>query len=186
VRKPAPFLAPDDVLRQNNPLLDYERGGIALNNPIEGLDYQNWWIYYTGTEVRIASEGGYDGLVVASNTVTEVSLSFDQNMRYAVAYVDDGVAKLIWYDTEVAQQVTTVYPGIRTPMLGLDIKPVVFTDISDIMLVYLRDLDVCYRTQRERFLQEHVIAQVKSLNSKILGAGMNRGNRFQIYVRTIT
>lgn len=180
----AEFLVPDDVLRRNNLLQDREFGGIALNDPSEGLKYQVWDAYYNGTEIRLHSEAGYDQPIVTSSTVTELSISFDQNMRPAVVYVDGGITKLQWYDSEAAAQVTTTIPNAKTPMLGLDTKRIEFVEISDIMLVYLNGLNVCYRTQRERFLQEHVIGQTVSTNSRILGAGMNKGNRFQIYIRS--
>jgi hypothetical protein len=180
----APFLAPDDTNRLNNLLQDKELGGIALNDPSEGLTYQVWDIYYDGADARLHNENGYDEPIVSSEFITELSLSFDQNMRPAVAYVDSGVTKLLWYDSEIAAQVTTVVPNATSPMLGLDTKRIEFTDISDIVLVYLNQLNVCYRVQRERFLIEHVAGVVQSSSARILGAGMNKGNRFQIYIRS--
>ena len=176
------FLSPDNVSRLNNLLQDKEYGGIALNDPSQGLRYQVWDIYYTGTEARLHNENGYDQPIIVSDKITELSLSFDQNMRPAVVYVDDGVTKLFWYDSEIASQVTSTIPNAASPMLGLDIKRKEFVDISDIMLVYLNGPNVCYRTQRERFLVEHVIGTAVG-DSRILGAGMNKGNRFQIYIR---
>lgn len=180
----AMFLSPDDVTRLNNLLQDKELGGIALNDPSEGLTYQVWDVYYDGTDVRLHNEGGYDEPIISSAFVTEISLSFDQNMRPAIVYVDATVTKLYWYDSEAAAQVTSIIPNCNSPMLGLDTKRIEFTDISDIMLVYLNGLNVCYRTQRERFLIEHVIGTTVSLTARILGAGMNKGNRFQIYIRS--
>jgi hypothetical protein len=181
----APFLVPDDSLRLNDLLKDYELGGIALNDPSEGLQYQVWDAYYNGTEIRIHSADGYDGLLVTSSTVTEVALSFDQNMRPVVAYVDDGQTKLLWYDSETAEQITTVIANAKSPMLGLDTKRKEFTDISDVILVYLKGLQVCCRVQRDRFTIEYVAGTVETSNARILGVGMNKGNRFQIYVRAV-
>ena len=40
VAVPSEFLSPDDQV--SSPLIDFERGGVALNNSSLGLNYQNW------------------------------------------------------------------------------------------------------------------------------------------------
>jgi hypothetical protein len=86
--------------------------------------------------------------------ITEFSFSFDQNMRLAIAFVQDGVAKLRWFDSVPGQTVITEYPSAITPRVVLDDKRFTQTSASDIIFAYMRNGDLYYRQQRDRFQTE--------------------------------
>lgn len=180
---PAALLVPDDLGRRTR-VQDYERGGIAVGDPSQGLDVQNWRLRLLGTDLLLSPEP-YDTetaiLVIAG--VTELSLSFDQNMNVSVAYVELGQAKLYWYDTALPGYTTTILAAdVRSPFLSFDDKRPFATTINsnDILLFYLRSNRLCYRQQRERFLTERTLAWFDGSQVTIKRAGMNRGLRMQI------
>lgn len=182
-RPESPLLSPDDRQR-TDPRRDWERGGIALNNPDLGHDVRDWVAWTDGLTVWVAPDPELTPRVaVQSGTdITEVSLSFDQNMQPTLAYVDAGVTKLWWYDSALEAMTTTSYPGYKTPMLTLDDKRQKATNNgqNDIIFAYVRDGLLCWRQQRDRFTIERVLGAVPAPNTRIVGMGMSEGYRLQI------
>lgn len=186
VSVPAEFLSPDSDGRQNNRKVDYERGGIALNDSSAGLDVQDWRVRLVGNDVLIGAFPYTTETVLLTDTgISEISLSFDQNMRPALAYVASGQAKLYWYDTLAAAQVTTnLAADVRGPFLSLDDRRQVATTIAsnDILLFYIRDSKLCYRQQRERFDTERILRTFSGPGVTIVRCGMNEGLRMQMEI----
>lgn len=178
------FLSPDDATR--SPLIDYERGGVHLNDPSQGLDYQNWKVYYESGSVKISTVTNTDVTILfTADLITEVSLAFDQNMRPAVAYVQDGVAKYRWFDPFLNAIDTIVLTDAKSPMTGLDDKRFRLLSDSDIILCYLKSNALYYRLQRERFIIEHLMGPIPIASvQQITNVGMTTRNRFEIVVKT--
>lgn len=180
---PSTLLAPDGIGRPTR-VEDYERGGIAVGDASQGLQVQNWRLRLLGADLLLSPEP-YDTetaiLVIAG--VTELSLSFDQNMNVSVAYVASGQAKLYWYDTALPGYTTTILAAdVRSPFVSFDDKRPFATTINsnDILLFYVRSNRLCYRQQRERFNTERTLAWFDGSQVKIKKAGMNDGLRMQI------
>ena len=57
------FRPPKDEIYQ--PLTSKSRGGIALNNPTQGRDYQNWVVSYDGSNILVAPQGGATAFTLA-------------------------------------------------------------------------------------------------------------------------
>lgn len=179
------FLAPDDAER--NLLLDYERGGVHVNDPSAGLNYQDWKMWYDGTAVKLSTVSDTDvSTVFTAGLVTELAFTFDQNMRLAMVYVQAGVAKLRWYNPLVNAIVTDTLFGATSPMIGLDDKRERFLQDSDIIVGYVKDGAVYYRLQRERFITEHHLADLPANGGthRIMNFGMTSRGRFEIAVKT--
>ena len=139
-------------------LIDYEDGGIDLQNATNGLRFQAWKASVENDSIYLEAPTVPKLLVYLGEDITELSFTFDQNMNYCLCFVEGGVAKLRWYDSSIQAMTTTVLPyGVKTPKVTLDDKRVYQSPISDIVLAYIRDgmLRVCY--QRERFSIEHDI-----------------------------
>jgi hypothetical protein len=178
-----PLLSPDSRQRIN-PLRDWERGGVALNDPSQGHDVRDWVCWSDGLTVWVAPDPELTPIVAVQTgaDISEVSLAFDQNMQPNVVYVDGGVTKLWWYDTLAAGMTTTSYPGYKTPMLTLDDKRDIATQTgaNDIIFAYVREGLLCWRQQRERYAVERVLGAVPAPNTRIIGMGMSTGNRLQV------
>jgi len=172
----APFLFPDDL--PVSPLQDYELGGIALNDPSEGLQVQSWTAFVDGDDIMIQPADNPPEVLFTAAGTTEVALAFDQNMRPAVGFTQNGVPKLRWFDTLQGQQVIDEYPDVDNIRLGLDDKRPTQEQTNDIIMAYTRDGGLYFRAQRDRFGVEYPLTT--SLPSgRLLRIGINEVNRFQ-------
>ncbi|WP_201595312.1 hypothetical protein [Psychrobacter vallis] len=176
-----PFLYPRS--KSYLPSESWELGGVALSDSSEDLDKYVWRAWTDGSTIKVQRDDleTYQVVLMDSN-VTDVDLTFDQNMRPCIAYVANGISKLYWYDTQQAMQVITEFPLITSPRVSLDDKRRFNVANSDIIFAYQKGDTLCYRLQRERFTIEHVLAT--NTNMRILWRiGMGTKNRFLFYWR---
>ena len=169
---------------KNYPLTEsWENGGVALSDPSQDLTKYVWQAWTDGTTITVKRSDldAYQVVLMDSN-ITEIDLTFDQNMRPCIAYVANGISKLYWYDTQQAMQVTDSYPLIRNPRVSLDDKRRFNVANSDIIFAYQKGDTLCYRVQRERFTIEHVLA-TNTKKRLLWRIGMGRKNRFLFYWR---
>jgi hypothetical protein len=183
---PAPFLEPDSFVRPSK-LVDYERGGIAIQDPSQGLRVRNWTADYVGGDVRVYpfNEPSSAQTLFSVAGITELSLSFDQNMRPLIAYMIGADAYLWWFDFNANAVVTLALPaGVRSPILTLDDKRSFATQLAlnDVLLFYILGNNLCYRQQRESFTVERVLASDMTATSFIRRAGMNTQLRVQVQI----
>lgn len=168
-----------------NPTIDFERGGVDIQNPSQGLMVKDWAVYIQGNDVMIAADDRPPVIwFTRAGVLTEVSLAFDQNMRPAVAFVEDGVAWLNWYDTAVANYVFTQLPGAVTPRVCLDDKRPLQTGTSDIILAYIKDNNLYFRAQRDRFSVEYLLRE--TVNATLEKLGMTNKLRVQFKLIPVT
>ncbi|PLT21147.1 hypothetical protein [Psychrobacter sp. MES7-P7E] len=176
-----PFLYPRS---KSYPLTEsWDNGGVALSDPSEDLLKYTWYAWTDGTTITVKRDDldTYHVVLMDSN-ITEIDLTFDQNMRPCIAYVANGISKLYWYDTQQAKQVIDEYPDIRNPRVSLDDKRRFNVANSDIIFAYQKGDTLCYRVQRERFSLERVLA-TNSKRRILWRIGMGRNNRFLFYWR---
>ena len=139
----------------------WDVGGIALMDSTRGLFYQNWQIKTDGQKIYIKAENEKQWREVLSDVkITEVDLTFDQNMRPVLTYVSGGIAKLYWYDTVSQSQTITDFPNVQNPRVSLDDKRAFNTANSDVIFAYINNDQLCCRYQRERYGIEHVLHQL--------------------------
>ena len=189
-------MLPDDTLTQldeasflpprNKPFSDtksYELGGVAIGDTSEPFEYY-WFGFIQGKAICLQRYGTEPTPIIAfAGNVTEMSFSFDQNMRPTIAYVENGLAKLYWYDASVSKNVLTLYPNITNPRLSLDDKRKFNIGNSDIIFAYVADYNrLSYRLQRERYSAEHVLitdtTKLVDEPLELFNVGMSRDNRF--------
>jgi len=137
--------------------VDYEDGGIAIQDPSKGSQYQRWRGRLLGDDIILDAPEVEAFAVFSGPDITEISFTFDQNMRPAIAYLQAGVSKLWWFDSVAGAQVITEYPGAITPRVVLDDKRFTQTSNSDVILGYVRDGALYYRRQRDRFTIERLL-----------------------------
>lgn len=177
---PSTFLPPDD--RAFDLHRDFEYGGIAHQDPSQGLMYQVWtcWVVESGAIQIQPENGSQPAILVATVPGAEyISLAFDRNMNVAVAWVVGGVASLRWFDSTVEEFVTTEYPGISCPRLTHDDKREGAGSWSDVIFAYLRDGRLCTRQQRDRYEIEY---QHEEVQRDLIKLGMATGLRLQFEV----
>ena len=188
----APFIAPRGS--QANLLTSYEYGGIALQNTSAGLLYQVW-------KAECPNPTAGNILLSAPNTapftwliipgITELSLTFDQNMLPFLAYVLNGNCYYYWfsdvYNTFVTSQLEA---GAKTPRCSLDDKrqASIIGNISDILLFYTVAGELYYRQQRDRYAtirNADLTLPTRLANATVVDCGMNTSQYFQILLQGI-
>lgn len=167
---------------------DYELGGVAIQDPSQGLQVRVWRAYIVQAKYiyidspGVAHTAWYES---ETNSLTEVSLSFDQNMRPVLAFVENFEAKFQWYDTVTETQIiTNLGSNVISPRVSLDEKRQFFGQVSDVLLCYIRDGNLCLRQQRDRYGVEYIIAPAPE-GYYIHKVGMSTGLRFQWEFRRI-
>lgn len=175
------FLPPDDAAF--NPEIDRELGGVALNDSSQGLQVQVWELTVSGDDLVISAETVAPSVVLTRPGTTWVSLAFDQNMRIAIAYVQNDVAKFYWYDgTLPGYRDDTLAAGITDPRLALDDKRFLQRQLSDIILAYTRNGNLYFRAQRDRYTIEYLLAT--GVVGRLRRVGMNTQRRLQFELST--
>lgn len=178
----ADLLAPDSTRRRNR-LVDYERAGIAVQDPTHGINIFEWTAQMSGNDVRLFRTDGSNSPVTLFTLagITHISLAFDGNMNPAIAYVAGGQAYLWWYDATIpGHTVLTLDPDARSPYITMDDKRHGAEASNDILLFYCRGHQLMYRQSRDRFLVERLLQSFPGAQISVRGCGMSRGNRMQI------
>lgn len=180
----------DDVLQmpknKSGPLTEsWEVGGTALLNSRDGLLVKNYHITTDGRHIffKAEDEDAWNE-VIKDNNITEVDLTFDQQMRLHISYVANGIAKFYVYDSILGKQVIKEYPDIRNPRISLDDKR---RDIgsggSDIIFAYIKkeNNELCYRVQRDRYEIEYATGLIFEEGDVLWRIGMGQNNAFMFY-----
>jgi hypothetical protein len=156
--------------------IDYELGPIAIRDPARGLMHQIWRARMENQYVYLSAPNVAEFVLLDLPKVTEISFTFDQNANPIFAYVQDGIAKLYWFDASIADYVTTVFGAdVLTPRITLDDKRLTQRSVSDVLLFYQRDSKLMMRMQRERFSIEHALAS--NVTDGVVKCGMMRNLR---------
>lgn len=160
----------------------WEMGGVGISDPSGGLTYQLWHgVLDTATGTVLLDAPNTPQFVLYSEAgITQMDFSFDQNMKPCLAFTQNGVAKFWWYNTGNVQYEIITLPGATTPLTLLDDKRDEATNVSDVILFYLRDGRLYYREQRDRFTIEYDsnIAGIR----RLIRVGFTEGLRAQLMV----
>ena len=158
----------------------WESGGVGLSDTSQGLVSHTWRAWTDSKDIYIQrSDLPKDTAktLLAALNITEIDLTFDQNMRPVLTYVSGGIAKLYWYDTVSQSQTVTDFPNFQNPRVSLDDKRAFNTANSDVIFAYINNDQLCCRYQRERYGIEHVLHQLPP-KTQLVKIGMGTANRF--------
>lgn len=177
--------------KEYRPNESYEKGGVALFDPTQGLMGYVWYAWVelnkdTGdSTIFIKRNDLSDDKKVAFLTdkkISEIDLTFDQNMNPCLAYVADNVPKLYFYDTKIQDYNTLVFNGIKQPRISLDDKRDFNIAQSNIIFAYMRDKSLYMRLQKDRFTIEYPLKTFEC--RRILWRiGMGNASRFLFFVK---
>ena len=180
----APFFAPRDRRTAQQLLVDYEEGGIALNDTSQGLQYQVWTgqVDANGHFILSPASGGQVTVLTVPN-VTEWSFTFDQNMNPFFTWTDGtGASWFYWFDPVGNAFVTTQLPaGSANCRCSLDDKRKVNQSSSDILLSYIRAGALYLRQQRDRYAIEYQLSTALT-GKRQVQAGLNTILRYQFEI----
>lgn len=175
---PSAFLTPDDEV--TIAMIDYEAGGVAIQDPSQGLTGYTWKIFQVNLDVFVQRNGADPVLLFSQDNITSLSLAFDQNMRPNVAYtLADGTVALRWFDSTIQNFRTTNFGTARCPRLTLDDKRIEMTTTSDVLFFYIKGDELCWRQQRDRYGVERVLVNGILPTTVLKNVGMNTVYRIQ-------
>lgn len=175
---PEVFLNPDAINR--SALIDYEQGGVAINDVSQGMQAITWTCFVVPGTSTVKLQAGtaepFDFLGISG--IEELAISFDQLMRPVFAYMISGQLYLYWYDPVPQQFVFSSFGPGRFPRLSLDDKRAFNVSNSDVIFAYMRDDALYYRLQRDRYTVERLVESGIG-NLTLVNIGMSRNLRMQ-------
>jgi hypothetical protein len=178
----APFIPPEQEDRLSFKH-DVEGGPIAIGNTSEGMNYQVWDLNYVANDIILTPRtSGLPSTIITVSGAQQISFCFDQNARPSIVYLTDS-CYLYWYDSVVANFVTTEFTGVKSAMLSLDDKRIMQVGANDIIFWYTKEVspgvyNLYHRKQRDRFLDEYLMAE--GVFPYVWKSGMHEGIRGQI------
>lgn len=167
------------IRKRSKPLIDYEVGGVALNDPSAGLTGYNWTAEYADGAVYIWREDLGESTkvsILAREGITRIGLAFNQNMQPYLCWEEGDGCFLWYYSPSGAMEMMQIADAVE-PCLTLDERRLELVSNSDVILSYRNGTSLCARVQRENFATEHVLADIG--DSELTGAGMTTGLHMQ-------
>jgi len=163
-------------------LVDYEQGGVALQDASQGLRVQMWTLRYEDGDFLLSAENVPETVLFSRPGVEQVGLAFDNNMSPFVAFQDAGGIAYWSFDTGQQQFVISDYlpAGSHSPRCTLDEKRELLDSWRDIILAYLRDGNLYYRQQRDNYGTERLLESGNFID--LVAVGKNRKNSLQFLV----
>jgi len=181
------FLFPDG--KERSGVKDYELGGVALNDPSQGLQVQEWILSYSNDDIIVTPQTtGAPTTLFTLAGITEASIAFDQNMDPFVVYVVNEQAYYYWYDPTLPGYVhQQMAADVVNPRCCMDDKRFALVSQSDIHIVYLRGDNLYYREQRDRYEVEWPLWEwpVDGPPGWLDTVGMNIHNRLQYSFKSL-
>lgn len=183
------YIDPEGFVRLSF-LHDREGGPIGLTDTTEGMNYQDWELTYVGNNITLTPlTVGSPIVPVIAADVRQASFCFDQNARPSVVYLTETNCFLYWYDSTVANYVTTEFPGYVSGMLSLDDKRDMQVGVNDILFWYTKEVSpneywLYHRKQRDRFETEYLMREDPNTPMPVppymWKAGMHEGLRGKV------
>jgi hypothetical protein len=160
------------------------QGPVDELDPSEGfLDYE-WRAYFNKPDVFIQNmtTGGPAISIYQRTNIDHLTLTFDQQGRSAIAFIDGGEVFLRWYDPIAADYVVTNFGPASICFLSLDDKRRIqmLGGYTEMVLCYQRGESAFLRLQSERFETEHATPLASVPGLKVTNIGLSNVSRFQI------
>jgi len=169
-------------------LKDYSFGPIAIGDGVAGVDVKVWEFSYIGNDVvcKPIDESLPSTVLFTKPGITELSGTFSQGGRAAVAYMAGGSAWIWWYHSTFSAYDHYELIGCSSPKLRLDEPHLIATSIdkNDMILVYIKSNNLYYRQQRSKFETEILLTDaVVGVGYRISAMGMDNSNRLHIEIQ---
>lgn len=188
------YIPPDDVTPYLS-IKSLQIGGVGISDPTQGLEYQTWTLSLVASNVLLdtfmLSSPNTPATQVyqlpSGQSASSCSLAFDQNMKYAIGYMQDTGGYLWWYNATIpGYQLIFLGSGITSVQLTMDDKRSAQTGAgtNDIICAYTDTNNLYYRQLRDRFQAQYTLAFPVSIpKPTLLKVGMNEDWRLQFYLQ---
>lgn len=179
-----PYIFPYD--QEITDVQDWEMGGIAISDTSQGRQYQAWKSSCSpaGVITLHPQETGDPVVIYTKAGIIQHSFSFDQNMRWTLAYtLSDGAIEHVWYNSSIANYELARYDnGEQFPRVCMDDTREFQVTASDNILSYIKNGGLYFRAQRDRYLIEYTLLTGIAPETLLLNMGMNTKWRLQFSV----
>lgn len=179
----ADYMPPYPAIKK--PLVDYHRGGVALNDASKGLDIQNWKIEVRDNKVYISGDTVEEQEIMLDNegTIKWISLAFDHNMHYVIAYsFDDGESYLLYFNLTTNTNSSLPLGKVNTPIVRMDDVRFINSANNDIILSYVKNGKLFCRVQVDKYEVEYQLSE-DNVSANLLQCGITSASRFQWFTR---
>lgn len=185
--RPKGLLFPDSAGKTD--WIDLELGTVT-GTPSTFIRDTTYEARVTGSTAEFRKQGSgsaWTPIVTVAGMSPNISFSFDQIMRPLVVYqLGAGLNRvartgyLYWYDASVSSYQTVSVSNVISPLLTFDYPFDSSQSFAELSMWYIKDNNVCYRRQADRFTIEYVFA-AKPVNMAVLAA-VGLGRNFRLHV----
>ena len=170
----APYGPPEDA--PYDPFRHVVRGGVALGDPSQGRNSQNWEVTYSAGTIWVGRVGQASvfSLVVAG--VLSVSLAFDNNMQVAVGYMNSSGANLYYFNSLSSSYQTFTVSGATSCKVCVDDNRGFADATSDVIFAYTLAGVLYWTQQRDRYATPRVVGNTVRRLERL---GLSKGARLQ-------
>ena len=161
----------------------YGQGGVGITDTSEGLRSDLWKLQYSSNQLHLGKDGDtLSPVLTVGAGVVKVALAFDSNMRPVYAWQLNPLdCVLYYYDTILGDFTQVTFTDAYSPCLTLDDSRDESSSSRDVIFAYLKDGELCYRQQRDRFLTEYVLTETDKKH--LIRVGLSLGNRLQFMLK---
>lgn len=162
---------------KHSPYNYYDFGGIDFNDPSQGLLSHLWEGNFNPANNTITLTNNVNSHTFEIEPIASFAFTFDQNMQPFVVYENtNGEAYMRYYDSTISNFKTELLAqGVKDVRCSLDDKRQENANNSDIIVAYIKNDNLYYRQQRDRYLNEYLLAE--NVNN-LRDIGMLKNNRF--------
>lgn len=166
-------MLPYNTLSNNIFSSDIEFVNIHTSETTNSLDYKYdisgvlWRGRLISGDILLDSSINTNPITIQLNA-SEFSFDFDALNKPIIIYKEQGITKLYAYDILTNTNTVVVIDGDNT-------NPKIATDGEELIIAYIKNGNLYYRIQRERFLQERLLYTGLV---DLLYIGMGKNNRF--------
>lgn len=178
-----PFPMPGDfaytVRAERDQLVDFEQGGIALNNGSQGTDVQLWSGIYTGGDFVLSAPSAAPTSVWSRPGVIRFGFSFDQNMQPVIAYEDAAGAHVRFFGNNGQFDIQDLEAGATNVCISADDNRSFNTVNRNVILGYNVGNSLNARVQLESYRTPHVLDGAFPYALTACGPGTNYRYRYR-------
>lgn len=150
---------------------DQEDGGVALQDPSQGLMYQTWTAEARDGGVWLSAPN-FPAQMIRAGNITECSIAFDRAMNWVLSFVEDGQSKLSYYSNLDDDRIEITLNGTN-PRVIHDDKREGQSDVGEVLVTYVRDETLYQLRQRDRYGEEFHIGGANIKRLVKVGMGSN-------------
>lgn len=173
--------------RDISDVLDFCDGGVAIQDPSEGLFVRVWRTMLRNDGTYLGWEDGTNEVRIGDGIdagISTISLDFDSNMNYVFVSVRaDKTGALSYFNVQQGRRIIVELGQVDYAKVALDDKRPGATAWAQVIVPYTRGGNMYVRTQNENYTQEHLEVDTGKVFRPLVKCGMGTNLRFQVQFR---